>query len=1025
MFRLFAFFLLLSGIASLTYQVVWVRLLGTSMGSTSAAVSTVLAAFFFGLAIGSYFAERVTKNRISDLRPYLYLEAIIAVSGLLLLPILLNLDSLIAAAPGMGSTIPMKFVLTMILLSIPTICMGATFPVMAALLIRKQSNFSVRMSQLYSLNTAGAVLGAGLSGFVFIPQIGLDGAVYLAVSINLFIVLLGFYYNRQIKLPPLPVTTSSDIKQKSFNEDVEFDTPLRKQALLLLFVTGFVSIACEVAWTKYLSIFTGTTIYGFAAILTIFLIGISAGAWAIRNTIVKITNPGLWISACVLILGASLIFTRVALAWIPTYYEMISQLVISDWLFRVLKYSMVFLILFIPTFIFGALFPINLKLYCGNMSGVRSKIGKAYALNTVASIFGAVVAGFYLIPEFGTDKLLTGMALLVLAIPLLFLTSIKKTASRIVIVSSALAIIMLSTWLPHIDYRQLINALDYNARYANSSNAYKNPKYLFLKEGRTGVVSMLSYNGHVVYLQNNGLKESVYDLKNENNVLLVESLLGLVPYFMHPNPKSAFVVGYGGGVTTKALTYTNLQSIKVVELEPAVIDANRAVQGGKISVLQDPRVMLEINDARNTLLTSKKKYDIIASQPSHPWLAHAATVFTREFFSLVKSRLTSKGIYGQWVNLFRMDVTTLKSLLKSFYTVFPEGMVFANINTGDLIMYGSNHPLYFDFAKINKRLSEPKVKKAMAFYKIMKAPDLLYYFAMSRKKALLISKDARINTDLNILSEVRLSALGRNIPRKENPYVFLKKQYRFDISSYFKTNLAFELNRVGTHFLTLNEFNMVYLISSQLSKIAPIYSRSLRYEIYWRQFNYQKAVKYYSLHTQWPDRIHMQQAIILSEMNQSKKARQVLSKILNKLDRLELAAQHFYIEKKYMKNRFKIAKEENVQGLLGYQKASLIKVGGKLNSIKQSSLSNLPKLAVLEQFYQRDKIRHKKMLDKFVRLKSEEGIKLKANMATALASSELLLARQLLKHMEKYKALDNDLLQEFKGEIVKLVKKLN
>ena len=138
MLKLAALFLLLSGIASLTYQVVWVRLLGLSMGSTSASISTVLAAFFLGLALGSYLAERITRNRINSLKPYIVLEIIIGLAGLILLPILLNLDAIMAATPALGATIPMKFAVTVVLLLIPTVCMGATFPVMASILIRRQ-----------------------------------------------------------------------------------------------------------------------------------------------------------------------------------------------------------------------------------------------------------------------------------------------------------------------------------------------------------------------------------------------------------------------------------------------------------------------------------------------------------------------------------------------------------------------------------------------------------------------------------------------------------------------------------------------------------------------------------------------------------------------------------------------------------------------------------------------------------------------------------------------------------------------
>ncbi len=1025
MTRLFALFLLFSGIASLTYQVVWVRLLGISMGSTSASISTVLAAFFLGLAIGSYFADRLTRSKKSDLRRYLILEAVIAISGLLLLPILINLESVVAAIPGLSSTIPMKFLLTMVLLSIPTICMGATFPVMAALLIRKQSNYGVRMSQLYSLNTAGAVLGAGLSGFVFIPLWGLDGAVYIAVSINVFIVITGLFFNSRIVLAPVDEGAKVDIQPKLLNKIIPHEERLRKQALLVLVITGFVSIACEVAWTKYLSIFTGTTIYGFSAILTIFLIGISTGSWVIRNYVLKMNKPAMWMGVLVLLLGVSVIFTRVALSWLPNLYDLINELTTNMWLIRIYKYSLVFVILFIPTFILGALFPINLKVYCGNLTGIRKRIGKAYAVNTIASIFGAVAAGFYFIPEYGTDKLLTSMAFLLLATSLIFFVSIKtasiKTKVRkLTLVALVAAIVAASTWLPHLDYKGLITSVNYNAKYTASKKLYIKPTYLFLKEGKMGVVSMVTYDGHTVYLQNNGLKESIFDIKNKYRTPVIESLLGLVPYFLHDDPKSAFVIGFGGGVTTSALSYTKLNSIKVVELEPAVVDGGRAVYGGKIPVLQNPRVSIEFNDARNSLLMSNKKYDIIASQPSHPWLAHAATVFTKEFFILVRSRLANRGIYGQWINLFHMDVTTLKSLFKSFYSVFPEGMVLANINTGDLIMFGSNHKLYFNNKKIERRLAEPEVKKLMNYNKIYNANDLLFYFALSRKQAVLVSHNARVNTDLNILSEVRLSALGDRIPQAENPYIFLKQLYRLDINSYFESNRVESLVNVGSYLLARNHFKLAGFIADQLKVIAPTKSRSLRFEILWRQGQNKQARTFYNQYEKWSDRIHMLQALMLLDNSDIAKAREILGKITSSVIQLEVASQLLFSETKYKRNKNRKLKEKNIEQLLGHNKDSLIKVGQALYAVKTSELSSLPKLVVLEKYYRNAHARSAKSVNELTVLKHREKSKLESNMTKALADSNLDLAIRLLKHMEKYSVFDNNLLQDYRSKIIKL-----
>lgn len=823
MFKIAALFLLLSGIASLTYQVVWVRLLGLSMGSTSASISTVLAAFFLGLALGSYLAEHITRNRIKNLRAYIILEIIIGLSGLALLPVLINLDAYMASVPMISGTITMKFIITMILLLIPTMCMGATFPVMASILIRRESEVGFRVSQLYSLNTAGAVLGAALAGFVFVPNWGLDGAIYIAFSINLLIVILGVYLNRNLKLPAIETSAVTEKSDSNGTRLTSEEAPLRLQALLVLFATGLVAIATEVGWTKYLSIFTGTTIYGFAAILTVFLLGIASGSWVIKSFLSRMHRPELWMIFGLLALAGTLLLTRSGLVWIPPVYDSINHSGTTSWAMQAMKYIIVFILLFPATFIFGALFPLNLKLYCGNLDGVRARIGKAYAVNTMASIFGSLLAGFWIIPYFGTDVLLTSMAFILLLLPIIFFPIIKGNIRRVAVASLSICIISSSFVLPHIRYDKLITAVqfDKNTFYG------KKPKYLTLEEGKAGVISMVTFDGRYARLQNNGLNESILDMQNENHVLLVESLIGLVPYMLHDDPKTAFVVGFGGGTTTRALTFTPLNSIHVVELEPAVVSAVRTVSGGNISTLKDPRVKLDINDARNTLLVEKTKYDIIASQPSHPWLARASNVFSREFFTLAKTRLNDNGIYAQWISLFQMDTTTLKSLIHAFYEVFPYGMTFAKLNTGDFIMFGSSAPMKFDFNQINKRINNPKIQSILKYNNLKNANDLMLYFALSRKQALNAAIDIPANTDLNIFSEIHLSKNIHVQPDHENPYIFLKKHYSLDIEPYFESDYLQRINEISNYYAGNDNAKIVaYHALKHVAKQNSIYEQN-------------------------------------------------------------------------------------------------------------------------------------------------------------------------------------------------------
>lgn len=1003
MLKFAALFLLLSGIASLTYQVVWVRLLGLSMGSTSASISTVLAAFFLGLALGSYLAERITRNRINSLKPYIALEIIIGVAGLVLLPILLNLDSIMAATPALGATIPMKFFVTISLLLIPTVCMGATFPVMASILIRRKNEVGVRVSQLYSLNTAGAVLGAAMAGFFFVPNWGLDGAVYIAFSINLLIVLMGFYLNNQIALPPIEASEPTPEVETRVSRSIAEDAPLRGRALLVLFATGLVSIATEVGWTKYLSIFTGTTIYGFAAILTVFLVGIAAGSWAIKSYMERMQRPELWMAFGLVLVGASLLITRAGLTWIPPVYQAINHFPVPVWVSLMIKYIVVFILIFPPTFIFGALFPLNLRLYCGNLQGVRARIGKAYAVNTVASIFGSVMAGFWIIPDYGTDVLLTVMAMVLLVLPFLFVTALPGRVPQVVIVSFT-TIAITSNWiLPNLDYRDLITSVQYD----DESFAGKEPDYLFLKEGKAGVISMVTHDGRHVKLQNNGLNESFVDLEDENNVLLVESLLGLVPYMLHDNPRSAFIVGFGGGITTQALTMTRLESIRVVELEPAVVDAGKAIRGGNIPALKDPRVTLNFNDARNTLLVENNKYDIIAAQPSHPWLARASNVFTKDFFTLVKSRLNKGGIFGQWVNLFHMDATTLKSLMRAFYEVFPHGMTFANLDTGDFIMFGSGSPVNFNYQRINERLAESSFKNLLAYYEVYSARDLLWYFALSREQALAASKDVPANTDTNILSEVRLSAIGKNLPDNEDPYAFLRKVYSFNVRPYFADDMVDRVYDLGTYYLSQWDDEKIAMHSArQLKDIAPVLSRGIEYEKLWHKFEYEHAFAFYAEHEEWPDRTRVQQALALANQDRHEDAMAVVPGVKSADTRRILKARLLYEQEKY--DELAAIKpqvdSERLWQLTALARTKLIEAGTQLHALVHRVSPALPQLRVLAGYY--SAINDNAELDKIVRVivkqENKQINRIKGLIQKSIDANNKQRAMWLLKQLDAF-----------------------
>jgi spermidine synthase len=749
-------FLLLSGLAALTYQVVWVRLLGLSMGSTAASVSTVLAAFFGGLALGSALADRLARRR-AGIDAYLILETLIGVAGLVLLPVLLRLDSLVAELPAMGSSLAVKFATTVVLLSVPTICMGATFPVMAELLARGRSDLGSRMSFLYSLNTWGAVAGAGLAGFVLIPRLGLDGAVMVAAACNFAIVAVGFATRGRFTGGAM---LGPDAAARGASDEAVADAPYAGFALASLVATGFCSIAAEVGWTKYLAIFTGATLYGFATILVVFLAGIALGSWLVRPLLGREQRTAELLLWGLVVLGLSVALTRPALSLAPSVLAAARESGFA----ALFAYGFVFAVLLPPTLLFGALFPAGLELYCGRSGSVRQRSGRAYALNTLAGIAGSVAAGFWAIPIFGTDRLLVALALVfpLVAAVAAAVGRVGRGATtrrgRVLVAAAAVAIVTIS--LPGLDYQPLVRAVTLR----DPAAAGEDPsvwRFEYLREARAGVISVLTRDGTMGALQTNGLTESHLNFVDPMAGSPTESLLGLVPYLLHGEPRAAFVVGFGGGNTAFGLTRTaELETIRVVELEPAIVDAVRTASRGYVAALLDPRLDLRFNDARNALLVEDTLYDLIVSQPSHPWLAGSGTLFTREFFTIISSRLRPGGVFGQWVNLFNMDDVTLGAILKSFYEVFPYGFALRPTGGHDLLVFGSHWPLILDPARLETRLAHRELATHLARQRVSSVPDLLRDFAFSRTEILRAVQAGPANTDTNLISEVRLARIG-------------------------------------------------------------------------------------------------------------------------------------------------------------------------------------------------------------------------------------------------------------------------
>ena len=806
--------------AALIYQVVWMRLLGLTLGSTQAAVATVVTAFFAGLTLGNLLAPRLLGSNPRPLRVLAALEGTIALAGLALLPILLQLPSWLTP-PGPDAPLS-ALALAIIVLALPTTAMGATFPVLASSVAWDPSSRTAQLGRLYALNTAGAVIGALAAGFLLVPLGGLDGAVYVAVALNGLTALLSWRMSLSPTRRTSPSSTETEVAQTA---SAQGPRAARAAALLVLAVTGFASLATEVGWTRCLSLMTGSTVQGFALILGILLTGMACGSRLSARLPPRQPAGATLLSGGLMLLAAALFLARWGLAQLPQIMIALDVAQLSPAYARVLHAAVVLAMLALPTLLLGGLFPLALGAACrGGSAGLTKRVGRAYALNTLAGIGGSLVAGFVWIPGWGTDSLLAGCGTLVgagaLACLALDALARRRLPGRAGLLCAALAVLLtlLGPRLPGPSPERLIAAVRY--AYDEPADPEHPERFLYLKEASTGIVALVTRDRGSATLKNNGLNESKIDLRDPLNGLASETLLSMVPWLLHERPQSAFVVGFGGGTTTRALTYTDIEAIRVVELEPAIIEAVRSIPDRPLPELDDPRVTLTLSDARHVLLVEPTRYDLILSQPSHPWLAGAGQLFTVEFFELVARRLQPGGIFGQWINLFHMDATTLRGILRAYFEAFPHGCAFANIDSGDLLLFGSDRLLRLDAPWIDERTAQPMVKSALKRQHLRNGMDIMLKFYLSRRDVLALAEDAPLNTDLSLLSEMRLGGLMEDPTGDEDPYALLKRAHRFDLTPFLDPETAAEtLAHAGTLLALRHDPEGAELIRLQLQPL--------------------------------------------------------------------------------------------------------------------------------------------------------------------------------------------------------------
>ncbi|HEX7284376.1 MAG TPA: fused MFS/spermidine synthase [Vicinamibacterales bacterium] len=736
-----------SGAAALIYEVVWTRLLTLYLGHGLAAASAVLAAFMGGLAAGAGAAGRIAA-RVSPagaLRLYAALEIAIGVLALLMPFALIAVQPLLAASYADGDGGPtfafLRLAISVLLLCVPAACMGATFPIASRWMVRRASTAAQDAGALYAANTLGAAAGAILAGFGLIPALGLSGTTFVGITLNV-IAAVGAYAIARRMQEASPEALATPVSSPT----PAIPAPQRSRvwlAAVALGISGFASLTLQVVWTRLLVQILGPTTYAFSIVVAIFIIGIAGGA-AIASRLAGRVNAGLGLASALLLSAALALAAASAVDWsLLTIADIVSR---PNYEFGDVLQREILLVtgLLLPmTLAFGAAFPFALAVASGREESVTENIGLIYAINTIGAILGSLLSGFFLIPRLGLHgSIRTVAALLVTAAVAILITNAKTNRRRLgfaLAAGVAIAIAMAPEW-----DRSLLSSGAYKyapaMRGSNLQTALTAGELLSYREGSTATVAVRRLTGTTSLAI-----DGKVDASNAGD-MLTQRLLAHMPLLLHPNPKRAAILGLGSGVTLGSALTHPLDEATVLEISPEVVEASKYFEAENHAALADPRTRVIVGDGRTHLMLGRQSYDVIVSEPSNPWMAGIASLFTHQFFEGARARLAPGGVLCQWAHTYDISTSDLRSIVATFLSVFPNGTLWL-VGDADVLLLGSTEPLDARIAGIAAAMQRPRVATDLANVGVTRPFALTSLFVAQGEALKAWANGAPIQTD--------------------------------------------------------------------------------------------------------------------------------------------------------------------------------------------------------------------------------------------------------------------------------------
>lgn len=755
-----------SGCAALIYEVVWFQLLQLVIGSSAVSLGVLLGTFMGGMCLGSYVLPRYIGVEHHPLRVYAYLEIGIGIFGLLLFFGMPLVNSVYGAIGG--GNLFFRAIVAAVCLLPPTVMMGATLPAVARYVETTPQGISW-LGFFYGGNIAGAVVGALLAGFYLLRVFDMGVATYVAVALNLGVGALALFLAARATYAPSEEATEVARVERAEGSSIIY---------VAIAISGITALASQVIWVRLLSLLFGATTYTFSLILGVFLFGLGIGS-SLGATLARSSrHPRVVFGWCQMALCLAMAWAGVMLSDSLPFWPINPSISSSIWYNFQLDIVRCLWVVLPGSILWGASFPLALASVAKPGQDTGRLVGGVYAANTVGAIIGSLVASLVITQWVGSKMGQQGLIFLSALSGLLVLAPAAAgdavAAGRRGVRLGMVVALVLATGGAGLLVNRVPEVPGLLAAYGRYAATWVGlTDIIYVGEGLNAFVAVTETSNGVRNYHNAGKVQA----SSEPQDMRLQRMLGHFTHLIPRNPANAVVIGCGAGVTAGAVSIgPDVQRMTIAEIEPLVPKSvakyfgshNYNVVGDEHGGPGNPKVNVHIDDARHFLLTTDQKFDAITSDPLDPWVKGAATLYTTEFFDLVKSRLNPGGVVTLFVQLYESNEAAVKSEIGTFMQAFPNSVVWGNTNNGvgyDLVLMGQLEPIQIDVDALQAKLDDPRyaqVAQSLREIGIYSAVDLLANYAGTPKDLAPWLADAMINRDRNLRLQY-LAGLGLNL----------------------------------------------------------------------------------------------------------------------------------------------------------------------------------------------------------------------------------------------------------------------